>query len=165
MGVGARDAEQVGDHQHGQRLGVPLDDVEALRVEVVEQAGRDLAHPRPQPLDVPARERLGDRAAQPGVRRRLVLHHLVAVQEVERLEVVERLLVGPDPAEPAVALHLPDGRVREGQVHPRRLVPGHRVLLALAREVRVGIGDDVGVGQVNRGRRDRTHRAAPRPSS
>ena len=60
-------------------------------------------HPRPQPLDVPAGERLGDQRAQPGVRRRLVLHHLVAVQPVERLELLGRLLVPPQPAEPAVA--------------------------------------------------------------
>ena len=71
----------------------------------VEQRVGGRLHPRPQPLDVAAGERLGDQRPQPGVRRRLVLHHLVAVQPVERLELLGRLLVRPQPAEPAVAQH------------------------------------------------------------
>ena len=124
--VRARHAEQVGDHEHRQRLGVRLDHVEAVRVDLGEQLRRELAHPRPQPLDVAAGEGRGHRTPQPGVLGRLVLHHLVAVQQVERLEVVERLLVLPDPAQPPVALHRADRRVRERQVHARRLVPGDR---------------------------------------
>ena len=103
--VGAGEPDQLGDDQDGQRLGVLPDDVEAARVDLVEQRGGQRLHPRPQPLDVAAVERAGDRAPQPGVLGRLVLHHLVAVQQVERLEVVARLPVAPDPAERAVAQH------------------------------------------------------------
>jgi hypothetical protein len=101
-GVGRRDAQQLGDDEHRQRLGVPGDQVE-LAVHVLEQGRRELAHPRTQPLDVAAVERRRDRAPQPGVLGRLVLHHLVAVEEVERLQEGRRLAVAPDSPEPAIA--------------------------------------------------------------
>ncbi len=113
----------------------------------------ELADPRPQPLDVAAVERPGHEPAQPGVLGRLVLHHLVAVEQVERLEVVGRLLVPPDPAHPAVPQHRAGRGVVEGQTLPGRLVPRHRVRGALLGEERVGVRDDVGSRQVKRGRR------------
>ena len=68
-------------------------------------------HPRPQPLDVAPVERPGHQSAQPGVLGRLVLHHLVAVEQVERFEVVGRRPVPPDPAQAPVAQDRP-GRAR-----------------------------------------------------
>jgi hypothetical protein len=57
VGVRSRYAEELGDHQHRQRLGVPPDQVEAPAVDLVEQLVGQLAYARPQPLDVPACER------------------------------------------------------------------------------------------------------------
>ena len=164
-GTSASDSPtQLGDDEHGQRLGVRPDDVERRRVDLVEQRRGQRLHPWAQPLDVPAVERARDGATQPGVLGRLVLHHLVAMQQVERLQVGRGLPVAPDPAQPAVAQHRPGGCVGEGQPHPGRLVPGHLVMPACLGEVGVGVRDERRVAEVNRGRRDRRHRVAPRPS-
>ena len=86
----------------------------------VEQRRGQLAHPRPQPLDVAAVERADDEPAQPRVLRRLVLHHLVAVQQVERLErgrpAAGRVQIRPSRRSRSTALAR---RVVEGEVRRR----------------------------------------------
>jgi hypothetical protein len=161
--IGTGEADQLGDHQDGQRLGVLPEHVETARVHLVEQRGGERLDARAQPFDVAAVERAGHCSTQPGVLGGLVLHHLVAVQQVERLEVVGGLAVVPDPAELAVAQHGPGSSVGERQPAAAGLVPGDLVPLALCGELRVGVRHDVGGAEVNRGRGDRRHRAAPRP--
>ena len=94
--------------------------------QAVDQPAGELLDPRPQPLHVPAGERRADQPAQPGVVRRLHLEDRVAVDQVEALELLGRLLVAPDAAQPAVAEDGVGLGVREGEPQPQALVPLHR---------------------------------------
>ena len=84
--------------------------------------------------------------------RRLVLHHLVAVQQVERLEPLGRLPVAPDPAEPAVAQHRVGAGVVEGEVR-RRWARATRPRRAGAPRRRAGRGRPPTVGGAVRSHR------------
>ncbi len=160
-------SEELGDHEHGQRLGVLPDDVEADGVDPGEQPRGELAHPGPEPFDVAAVERRRHEPSQPRVLGWLVLHHLVPMQQVERLQVGRRLAVLPDPSEAPVAQYRAHRRVVEGEERAGLLVPRQRSAGPFLGEGRVRVGDQLGRRQVKRGRahRVRTHPAAPRSSA
>ena len=71
------------------------------------------------------------------------------------LEPLGRLLVPPDPAQPAVPQDGVGLGVGEGEPEAEALVPLHRGDVPGAAERRVGIGDDGGVGEVQRGHASR----------
>ena len=90
----------------------------------------------------------GDRPPQAGVRRRFVLQQRVPVQQVERYELFHRGRVGPDPAEPAMPQHRRSGAVRYGDRQPEPIVPVHLTGRAQPRELRIRIGEELGIARV-----------------
>ena len=147
-------AEQLGDDRDRQRLGEVGDEVERRpgRRGVEQLRRRARLHPRPQPLDVTAGERLRDQRAQPGVLRRLVLHHLVAVQPVERLELGRpapcRCHSRPNRRSRSTALARGVG---EREPLTGRLVPEHRRRLPQPGERGVRVVDEARLGEVEIG--------------
>ena len=119
--VGLGDAEQLGDHEHRQRLGVVLDDVELAVGQVGQQPRGQLLDPRRQPLHVAAPERAGHQPPQPGVLGRLAVEDRVGVQPVEGLPVGVRRAWPEDPARAAgrAAPHPP----RRGRVASQTPMP------------------------------------------
>jgi len=99
-----------------------------------------------EPFNAPHRNQMMEN--EPRVLGRLVLHHLVAVQRVERLHFGGRLPVGPEPAERARAQDLADRLVRRRQPHAHRLVPQHRSVGPQCREDRVGIAQEVRIAGI-----------------
>ena len=169
---GACDAgtpEQLGDHQHRQRLGVRRRSRRSRPGRPRRAAAPASSRTRGRSRSTwPAVEGAGDRPPQPGVLRRLVLHHLVAVQQVERLEVVRAApgrarsgrAGGPaaprSPRRGRTSASVPDGSCQATACRPRS-----------AAKNGYGSATTVGArsGQARRGRRVRTHPAAPRPSA
>jgi hypothetical protein len=104
--VGVREAEQVGDHEHRQRLGVVGDDVERagatrLLVGGVEQVAAHLLDAVATGIDVAAGERLWPRAGAAGCAWAARSRAGRPVKPVERLPDVLRLARGEDAAEPS----------------------------------------------------------------
>jgi hypothetical protein len=90
--VGLRDAEHLGDHRHGQRLGDGRQQVELPLLErVVDEPVGDLLHRAAQPLDRARGERPADEAPQPRVVGRFDVEHPAADHPPER-RVLRRLL-------------------------------------------------------------------------
>ncbi|MFC7108872.1 hypothetical protein ACFQQB_55835 [Nonomuraea rubra] len=104
------DAEQLADDLDGQRVGVPLDQVE-LRGQAGQQLVGDLLDARAQPLDPAGGELAGDEPAQPGVVRRVigaerahqVRHHVLG--QPGRRRHVDLGLLGDVAAEARIGQH------------------------------------------------------------
>ena len=156
VAVGRRDAEQLRDHRDRQRERERRHELHlAVGGDGVEQLVGDLLDPRPQLLDHPRRERLGDEPAQAPVVVAVAVEH-VAVDERDRLRQARRPLGEllrrkrePRVADEAlvveqhrlgvlVARHAPDRRlaVEAGLAEDR-------VVLPHLRERRVRVGEEV----------------------
>jgi hypothetical protein len=112
-----RDAEELGDHDHRQRVGQAVDHVEALSApELVEQGGGHRTDARREARHHVGRERLGDQATQLPVLRRVHPHKVPFGEELkvwlrgqERAEVGgERGGVRQHAQHVRVAEHLPE---------------------------------------------------------
>ena len=120
--------------------------------QAVDQPVGQLLDPRPQPLDVPAGERGADQPAQPGVVRRLHLQDRVAVDQVEALEPLGRLLVRQiRPSRRSRSTALASAWVKASH-SPSPSCHCTGATARAAGERRVRVGDDGGVG---RGRAER----------
>ena len=78
--VGGGDAEQLGDHDHRQRVGQRVDQVEPL-ADLVEQLGGQLGDARLEAGHDPRRERLADQGPQLAVLRRVHPDEVAALEQ------------------------------------------------------------------------------------
>ena len=144
------EAEQFGDHQDRQWLGIGGDDIErrAAVGGLVQQLRGELLDARRQPLHVAAPEGAGDQTPQPGVLRRLRVEDGVRVQPVEGLP----LGLGParheDPAQSPLPQHRAGLLVRGRDEGLQALVPGQGGTGTLGGEGRIRVGEEAGVGEI-----------------
>ena len=155
VAVRGRDAQQLGDDRHGQRLHELGDEVGLPGLaHVVDQAVDDGLDPAPHRLHGPWRERLEDQPSEPRVIGRLEIQHAHVVQLVERPMPGGRLgpahlrvgrLMEIRPAEPAVAQEPVDVGVPRDEPLVGGGVPQDRMLGLQPSVDRVRIRDEPGV--------------------